>query len=129
MWSLSRQLPVGRCLATSIHRLANLTGRNCLLPASFRHSYSPLFSGPPTRLFHGCYRPLCQKHIVSCASSEPFILISKNQSLFLQPAPSLFNFSLLLQKPHSLWLSANVGGISLSVLEKLLNCLMDMHQN
>lgn len=52
-----------------------------------------------------------------------------HRALFLQPAPSLFNFSLLLQKPHSLWLSATAGGISLSVLEELLSSLMDMHQN
>lgn len=64
--------PVGHYLATSILRLANSTARNPLLPA-----VTPLFNGPPTRLFHGYYSPLCQKHSVSRASSEPFIPISK----------------------------------------------------
>lgn len=50
-------------------------------------------------------------------------------ALFLQAAPSLFHFFLLLQKPNSLWLSATAGGISFSVMEELLSSLMDVHQN
>lgn len=92
---------------------------------------APLVNGPPTRLFHGYYSPLCQKYIVSWPALSFSSQYPSHWAFFLQPAPSLFNFFMLLQKPHSLWHSETAGSIFLSVLEVVLpeSSLMFMHQN
>lgn len=91
--------------------------------------YPPFLMGHPQGSFmaviaHFARNILFIMPALSLSSQYP-----SRRALFLQPAPSLFHFFLLLQKPNSLWLSASAGGISFSVMEELLSSLMDVHQN